>query len=165
MSGSRSEPKGASAADIAWRGIELCRSSDWQEGLYWLGLAADSRDGKEELPALFYAYFGYGVARYQKRPADGVRLCKKALELEFYQPEAYTFLAKTYLLMDDRRAAVDTVKKGLQVDSDHGELKQLIAEFGERRSPVLGFLSRGHPLNRLLGRMRHSLFHPKKAED
>ena len=28
--------------EVAWRGIELCREGDWQEGLYHLSLAAEA---------------------------------------------------------------------------------------------------------------------------
>ncbi len=142
--------------DAAWRGIELCRQGDWQEGLYWLSLAASTQEHSRELPGLFYAYFGYGLARYQGETSRGVLLCRRAVELEFYQPESYYFLASTHLLCDERRAALDVIERGLQVDASHEGLAELKRELGERRAPVLSFLPRRHLLNRALGRLRHS---------
>ncbi len=150
------EPRGAKAAEIAWKGIELCRQNDWKEGLYWLSMAAEAKDAKE-LPALFYSYLGYGVAKYQKQKAQGLKLCRRAVEIEFYQPECYDFLARSHLLMGDRRAANSVVERGLQVDSSHEGLLSLRSELGERRPPVLAFLSRKHPLNRWLGMARHRM--------
>ena len=157
-------PKGADPADVAWRGIELCRQRDWKEGLYWLSLAAGAKDDDGELPALFYSYLGYGIAKYQKQQRQGLKLCKRAIELEFYQPESYYFLARTHLLMGDRRAAVDVVERGLQVDSTHEWLSDLRVELGERLPPVFSFLPRRHAFNRWLGKARHRLLKRHKTQ-
>ena len=156
------EPRGAEPADMAWKGIELCRQNDWKEGLYWLGLAASAKEDSDDLPALFYSYLGYGVAKYQKQQLQGLKLCQRAIELEFYQPESYDFLARTHLLMGDRRAAYDVVERGLEVDSTHEGLVALRSELGERRQPVLSFLPRHHALNRWLGMARHRLLERSK---
>ena len=158
------KPRGADPSDVAWRGIELCRQKEWKEGLYWLSLAAGAKEGKSELPALFYSYLGYGVARYQKQQQQGLKLCRRAIELEFYQPEGYYFLARTHLLLGDRRAAVDIVERGLQVDSTHEWLTDLRSELGERLPPVLSFLPRRHFLNRWLGKARHRLLRRHKTQ-
>ncbi len=154
---------GAEPADIAWKGIELCRQGDWKEGLYWLSLAAQAKEETDELPALFYSYLGYGVAKYQKQKQQGLKLCRRAVEIEFYQPEAYYFLACAHLLLEDRRAAVDVVERGLEVDSSHPGLTALRTELGERLSPVLSFLPRRHAVNRWLGLARHRLLRRHKA--
>ncbi len=159
------EPQGAEPADMAWKGIELCRQGDWKEGLYWLSLAAGAKESTDELPALFYSYLGYGIARYQKQQEQGLKLCRRAVELEFYQPESYDFLARTHLLMKDRRAAYDVVERGLEVDSTHDGLVALRSELGERRRPVLSFLPRQHALNRWLGMARHRMLQRTKTRD
>lgn len=144
-------------ADHAWKGIELCRQGDWKEGLYWLSLAAEPGKSTAQLPALFYAYLGFGVAKYQKQTQQGIQLCSRAISLELYQPESYYFLAKTYLLAGDRRAAFGVVERGLRVDSRHPGLNELKADLGERWPPVIPFLPRRHVLNRWLGMARHKL--------
>ena len=157
-------------ADLAWRGIELCRRDDWQEGVYWLGLAAETDDGAAEaagsgpsgsgLPGLSYAYLGYGVARYQGRKEEGLRLCQRAVEMDLYQPECYDFLARIHLLMGDRRSAFQVVERGLEIDADNRDLREVRFELGERRPSIFGFLPRSHFLNRWLGRIRHWLLGP-----
>jgi len=150
-------------AELAWRGIELCRRDHWQEGLCRLGEAAEAAERNEELPGLFYAYLGYGIARFQGHVEEGVRLCRRAVELEFYQPESYYYLARTYLLSNDRRAAIDAIERGFQVDAGNGDLQGLKAELGQRRPPVIPALPRRHFLNRWLGRLRHRLAGPRRA--
>ncbi len=147
--------------EIAWKGIELCRQGDWNEGLYMLSQAAADEGSGHELPALFYSYLGYGVAKHQKQIAHGLRLCKRAVELELYQPESYYFLAQTQLLDGDRRAAFKVAERGLRIDSTHAGLIELKSTLGERRRPVIASLARRHPLNRFLGRLRHRLLGSK----
>jgi hypothetical protein len=141
--------------DLAQRGIALCRKGDWQRGLELLAMVADQKDAGAELPGTFYTYLGYGIARYDRRVREGLALCEHGVKREFYQPDNYFNLARTYLLANQRRKAIETVIAGRQVDRRHPGLGKLHKELGIRRPPVLAFLSRDHFLNRLLGRMRH----------
>jgi tetratricopeptide (TPR) repeat protein len=144
-------------SETARRGVELCRDGKWERGFRELCQVANADRQGEKLPSVFYSYLGYGLARYEKRFTDGEKLCKKAIDIEFYQPENYANLARLYSLRGMRKEAVEAVRKGLQVDSTHEELRSMLTELGVRRKPVLSFLSRDHPLNRMLGRMRHDL--------
>lgn len=143
------------------RGLAACRSGDWNRGLTDLGRLADLQT---ELPAVFYSYLGYGVALREKRIRDGIRLCEHAVKLEFYQPENYFNLARTYLLADNRRKAFEAVSKGLQMDRGNRQLRGLLQEMGARRRPVIPFLSRDNPVNRFLGRIRHDMQSSKKRK-
>ncbi|HEX9732769.1 MAG TPA: hypothetical protein VGG06_12370 [Thermoanaerobaculia bacterium] len=149
--------------EAAWRGIELCRRGEWQEGFYWLSLATNVTVETSSVPSLFFAYLGYGLARFHGEVDEGLRLCRRAVELELYQPESHYYLAATYLLAGDRRSAMDAIEQGLQVDATHPGLTELVADMGPRRSPVLAFLPRRHALNRWLGKARHRLFGPREA--
>lgn len=141
--------------ELAQRGIDLCRKGEWQRGLELLAMVADQKDAGAELPGTFYSYLGYGIARYDRRVREGLALCEHGVKREFYQPENYYNLARTYMLANQRRKAIETVIAGRQVDRRHAGLTRLHKELGIRRPPVLSFLSRNHFLNRLLGRMRH----------
>ena len=153
------DPDSLTPSELAWRGVELCRDGDWPDGLQWLCLAGRALEREElesELPALFYSYLGSGMARYRHQLRLGLVLCRNALQVELYQPEAHYFLAKTLLLRDDRRSALDVIRQGLAVDPEHRQLLDLQRQLGERKSPVVPFLARRNPLNRWLGRLRHN---------
>ncbi|HVS16386.1 MAG TPA: hypothetical protein VMV46_20930 [Thermoanaerobaculia bacterium] len=143
--------------ESARRGVELCRDGKWERGYRELCQVASAGRQGEKLPSAFYSFLGYGLARYERRFTDGEKLCRKAIELEFYQPENYANLARLYSLRGMRKDAVEAVRKGLQVDSTHEELREMLRELGARRKPVFSFLSRDHPLNRMLGKVRHDL--------
>lgn len=143
------------------RGLALCRRGDWDHGLTDLGKLAEN-DTQGDLPGIFYSYLGYGIALREKRIRDGIRLCRHAVKLEFYQPENYLNLARTYLLAENRKKAYEAVAQGLKVDRGHRGLRQLLAQMGARKRPVIPFLSRGNVINRILGRVRYDLTRPPK---
>lgn len=138
------------------RGLALCRRGEWDLGLTELGKLAEN-DTQGDLPSVFYSYLGYGIALRQRRIREGLRLCQHAVKLEFFQPENYLNLARTYLLAENRRKAYEAVSKGLQMDRGHKGLRTLLQRMGARRKPVLPFLSRNNLVNRILGRIRHDL--------
>ncbi len=143
------------------RGLERCRNGDWQDGLVDLAFLAE-RGSHGDVPALCYSYLGYGLAHHRGQIKKGLRLCKHAVKLEFYQPECYLNLARTALLDDRyRRKAADAVLDGLEIDPEHPELLELRRELGARRSPIIPFLSRRNLVNRILGWIRHQLTYRK----
>lgn len=143
------------------RGIELCRQGEWSNGLNFLGQIAEA--GCTNVPGLYYSYLGYGIARCQRRTADGLKLCRHAVKLQFYEPENYLNLARTALLVNDRKVAMEAVRKGLKIDRNNRNLRALYRELGIRKRPVLRFLSRSNPINLLLGRIRARLFAPRAS--
>jgi len=165
--GSREEPK-ARLDQIPWsrvfeRGIERCRASEWELGLEDL-VRVYGAVRRSDLPGLFYSYMGLGVARMGQLQR-GVKLCHRAIEVEFYQPENYVNLARAELLAKNRSAAWQAVAEGLVIDPKQPQLLTLRQELGARKPPVIPFFSRGNLLNRMLGRLRHDLRHkPKPAE-
>src|SRR5436305_10163051 len=154
---SRSKEAGSARQEVSGvlgRAIDECRKGNWDQGLPYLGLLADSAD-RSSLPGLFYSYLGYGIALREQRVDEGLKLCKHAIKIEFFQAENYWNLARLHLLQKDRKNAVRAVRDGLKVDPNSAELLALQKELGMRKLPVLSFLSRDHPLNRILGSLRH----------
>ncbi|MDA8016816.1 MAG: hypothetical protein MPN21_05140 [Thermoanaerobaculia bacterium] len=143
-------------ATVCERGLEACRRGDFEAGMVDLLWLIQGKQAKN-LPSAAYSYLGYGVARYKRNVAQGVRLCKHAIKLEWFQPDNYLNLARSCLLSDRyKREAVEAVRDGLKVDPDHPELLALQTRLGHRRPPVLGFLPRSSILNRILGGLRAS---------
>ena len=143
--------------EAAQRGIDLCRSGNWKAGMEILGKIAESDRQGTELSGLFYSYLGYGIAAYERRGKEGLALCQHAIKVQFYEPENYVLLARVYLLRRRRGKAIDALQRALKLNARHPEALKLAKEVGYRRRPVLPFLPRSNPLNKALGRMRHSL--------
>jgi tetratricopeptide (TPR) repeat protein len=105
----------------------------------------------------YQSYFGFCLARLTERRQEALKLCRQAADSEFYNPEVFLNLGRVALLQCDRQAAFQAFRRGLEIDHGHKELRQEVRRLGVRRRPLLGFLNRDHVLNRLAGRLRHSL--------
>lgn len=138
-------------------GLKLCRAGDWNKGLSVLAAVLDQRNAQDDVPGVVYSFLGYGVARFQGKLREGIKLCEHALKLQFYDADNHWNLARIQALAGERLNAHATIEKGLKLDSHHEGLLALQKDLGVRRRPVLGFLDRNNPINVFLGRMRHNM--------
>ncbi len=109
------------------------------------------------------SYYGWLQAVVDKKPRSGVTFCRRAFTTfktsdphiagSIY-PVLYLNLGRTLLLAGRKQEAVESFGRGLTYDRGHRELKKEMTSLGIRKSPVLPFLSRSNPLNRLLGKFR-----------
>ena len=102
------------------------------------------------------SFFGLCVALVQKKFKVAVDLCRRAIDLEFYNGDHYANLARTYVAAGNRKKAVETVEAGLKILPEHEELLTVRKELGIRARPPVPFLDRKHPLNVSLGQSRHA---------
>jgi hypothetical protein len=142
---------------LAERGVNYCRQGDWDTGMACLARVAEVDNGGSELPSLFYSYLGFGIAYREGRIREGLDLCRHACRISFYEPENLINLARTSLIAGQRGEAWRAIRRGYALDSSNRVLRKLHSKLGVRKRPVLRFLGREHPLNRLLGRLRHGL--------
>lgn len=158
------QTQSTSLPDLAMEGVKLCRGGNWDTGLLYLNRAMGSADGRLELEGLALSYFGYGIARYHRMFNEGIDLCKRSIDLQFYEPENYLNLARTYLLRDRYSFAIDVLRRGLKEHEDYRPLRLLYDQINRRRPPVVSFLRRSHPVNYFLGRLRHRVAGPKPVD-
>lgn len=139
------------------RGLDLCRFGNFKEGLAELAALGDLTRVKD-IPSAYFSYLGYALAKQRNQIPQGIKLCRHAIKLEFFQTENYVNLARTCLLSEKyRREAWEAIRDGLKIDPEHPELLELERQLGSRKPPVIRFLGRNNPLNRLLGSVRHLL--------
>ena len=119
--------------------------------------------GTEEAPSLNnpkaangLSFFGLCLALVQKKYKAGVDLCRRAIDLEFYNGDHYANLARLYMATGNRKKAIETVDAGLKIAPEHEELLQVRQELGVRSRPTVPFLDRSHPINVTLGQVRHA---------
>jgi len=102
----------------------------------------------------YRSHYGWAVAMIEHRVDRGVALCRSALRDAADQPELYHNLARILLAHGRKSEALKYIRRGLMVDPRNPALVLEWRRLGIRRPPVLRFLPRRHPLNRLLGRVR-----------
>ena len=132
-------------------GIRACSEGEWRDGLTHLSRLEHRTD---QLPGLFYSYLGHAIARCEGRKQDGLAMCLHAVEIEPFQPANYLNLARSYLLVRNRKEAIRTLRRGLALDSDHRGLLAFHRRLGIRRRRPIRFLARANSFNRLLGQVK-----------
>lgn len=103
----------------------------------------------------FMSWYGLTLVLVERNSNLGVSLVDQALRLAGPSPELLLNSARVHLALNQRERAVRAVARGLELWPEDPRLLVARDAMGTRSAPVLGFLSRNNPLNRLLGRLRH----------
>ncbi len=137
------------------KGLEALAAGRRIEALarFEAAVVLERRRGAIRPQARYLSYFGLCVAFQPHRQEDAVRLCREALALEFYNPDLCWNLGRVLLVAGKRREAHAVLQKGLALSPRHPGILREIDRMGRRRRPVLLFLSRGNPINVLLGKL------------
>lgn len=111
--------------------------------------------------AMGLSFFGLSIAVMQKKFKPAIDLCRRAIELEFYNGDHYANLARVYVIAGNRKKALETLEQGLKLVPEHEYLLEVRKSMGVRARPAVPFLDRSHPINVTLGQSRHA---KKEAE-
>jgi tetratricopeptide (TPR) repeat protein len=107
------------------------------------------------------SYFGLALALVRKQFKPAIDLCRRAIDLEFYNGDHYANLSRVYLAAGNRKKALETAENGLKLVPEHDYLLQVRKSLGVRARPAVPFLDRTNPINVSLGQARHA----KKVAD
>lgn len=102
------------------------------------------------------SYFGLCLALVRKEYKVAIDLCRRAIDLEFYNGDHYANLARVYGAAGNRKKAVETAEAGLKLAHGNEYLLQVRESFGVRAKPAVPFLDRANPVNVSLGQARHA---------
>lgn len=102
------------------------------------------------------SWFGLCLALVRKELKPAIDLCRRAIDLEFYNGDHYGNLSRVYLAAGNRKKAVEAAEQGLKVAHGHAYLVEVRQSLGVRARPAVPFLDRTHPINVSLGQSRHA---------
>jgi tetratricopeptide (TPR) repeat protein len=139
--------------------IQVTRSEDYLRALtLFLDIYGtdDAPSLQSAKAAVGLSYFGLCLALVQKNYKTAVDLCRRAVELEFYNPDHFANLSRVYLAAGNRKRALETAESGLKDHPEHGPLLAARRAIGVRSRPPVPFLDRKHPVNVTLGQKRHA---------
>ncbi|HVO57687.1 MAG TPA: tetratricopeptide repeat protein [Dongiaceae bacterium] len=103
----------------------------------------------------YMSYLGVILARSEQKWAEAEQLCDAAVRIKRNQAQLYLNLAEVYATAGRRDDAVETLQAGLKYARRDVRLNLAINRLVQRRPVVFSFLSRRHPLNRHVGKIRH----------
>lgn len=124
--------------------------------------------GLQRSSARYASWYGLCLALVDRRFNKGLELCRGAVKEEFFNPELYLNLARVHLAFGFKAEALRYLRRGLMIDPASTLIRNELDRLGRRQQPVLRFLPRRHPLNRLLGRFRRRVggeIAPTEARD
>ena len=116
----------------------------------------DSPPIKSPKDARGLSYFGLVLALVRKEHKTGVELCKRAIDLEFYNGDHYANLARVHVAWNNRKKAVEVADSGLKVAPENDYLLKVRKGLGVRSRPALPILDRTNPINVSIGQARHA---------
>ena len=105
----------------------------------------------------YLSYFGLGLGHAEGMWGEAERLCHRAVCRGRRQAQLYLNLAEVYVASGRRQAAADTLARGLRYMPHDARLRDEFSKLIVRRPPVLKRLPRSNSINKLLGRLRHTL--------
>lgn len=113
---------------------------------------------------LILSYYGLLLSLVDRKHRSAIETCKKAVGLcnprDAYSrsvlfPALLLNLGKAYLAAGKKKDAIDAFNRGLSFDRSHSEIKRELRLLGERKKPLVPFLGRGNPINKLIGKLLH----------
>ena len=143
-------------AEGAYRkGLEALARGDFLDALAYFEATLELAGGEPgRLPVAAMSYYGLCLAMASDRLAEARDICEAAAEAAPTNPEMHLNLSRVCVRQGDRAHAFRTLVRGLRVDPHNPGIIEAMRRLGFRRRPVVAFLPRQHPLNRLLGSLR-----------
>ena len=145
------------ADTVFTRGLAAVNRGRYLEALALFETSMElTRRGGDSPPVKCLSYYGLCVAMASTRLNEAHDFCATAVHADPSDPDHHLNLGRVHLRMGDREQAFESFIRGLQANRRHRGLIDAIGALGFRRRPILAFLGRRHPLNRMLGQLRAS---------
>ena len=115
-------------------GAFMNQASHYVDLIQWLVGPVESVMAKT---ATGLSYFGLCLALVQKKFKPAIELCKRAIELQFYNGDHYANLSRVYAAAGNRKKALETVQTGLKLLPEHESLREVRRTLGVRSRLLL----------------------------
>jgi tetratricopeptide (TPR) repeat protein len=142
---------GLDAAELYRQGSEALDAKDYAAAHRYLKAALD----KERTPDHLSQY-ALALAAHTRQIDASIALCQEAVKKEPKNPEHFLRLGTVYLVAGRKKEAIRIFRLGLRVGK-HPTITRWLQVLGDRKKPLIPFLSRTNPINKYLGKIRVSL--------
>jgi tetratricopeptide (TPR) repeat protein len=136
------------AKELYAQGSDALQARNYQAAHRLLKEALEKERSPEHL-----SQYALAVAHYTGNITAAAALCREALKENAKNPELFLRLGTVYLIGGRKKEAIRALTLGLRMGK-HAGMSRLLQILGHRRKPVLPFLSRSNPINKMLGKMR-----------
>jgi predicted Zn-dependent protease len=105
---------------------------------------------------VYNSYFAASIAKERGQFSQAALLCRDAMAREPENPVHWLNLGRIFLFQGRKIEAINTFREGLKHNSDPRIITEL-QKLGTRKQPVIPFLHRNNPFNKMLGVIFQSL--------
>jgi len=152
-------PAVSPSEDSYRKGVALLERRNYKDAILLFRNAIDQErvEGVKTPKMKFVSFLGLALTYQQGRSEEGAKLCEQAVKRDFLDPDLFCNLGIVYLRNRQKARAFEAFQKGLNLEAGHQRIREELERFDRREQPVFAFLPRTHPVNRLVGRLRHRL--------
>jgi len=139
------------AAELFTMGMESLKKGDTGAALDYLEKAVSL-----DRNPLYCSNLAICLAKEKREFKRAISLCNEAIKKDPKDSLHFLNLGRVHILADQKKDAIRILNMGMR----YGENRDIIAElnkFDRRRSPLIPFLARGNPVNKVLGKLLYSL--------
>jgi len=135
---------------------QLLRRGNGKSAVNTLRHALDTYPGDP----FFLSYYGCLISIVENNPKEGIKICEDSIRTldgampfgsEFFYPIFYLNLGRAYLKGNRKKDAIQVFQEGLKNDPANRDISWEIKKLGQRKNPLLSFLSRSNPINKYIG--------------
>jgi tetratricopeptide (TPR) repeat protein len=105
----------------------------------------------------YLSYYGLSRAQAFGATPQSIQACETAARRDFFNPDLLLNLGRVYLLAGKKSKAFAAFERGLTLAPSHKALLAELSKIDRRSPPPLGIVSRSHPFNKWLGKLRSSM--------
>jgi tetratricopeptide (TPR) repeat protein len=138
--------------------VRLTQEHKYDEALLlfemYMPLLSSHNEDEKRLLTLASSYCGLCMAEVKHHYADALEYCNISVQRDVTNPDHHANTALVYLEWKDRKRAVRHLQAGLKLQPTNPRIHKILDEIGWRRRPVIRFLKRSNPINRVLGMIR-----------
>lgn len=130
---------------------DALKAEDYKAAERAFNVALESIDEGDEYYNNIQSY--YGLTQVLNLNSNGLLLCRDAASNEMFDGYVFLNLACAEWESDNRKRAIDAIRRGIKIDAEHNQLNVACSRLGCRKKCCFSFLARNHKLNRLFGRL------------
>jgi tetratricopeptide (TPR) repeat protein len=134
-------------------GLACYRQKKLQDARRLFSRACEIKPGEPR----YESYCGLLLALVMRKLKEAEELCEGAIKPDCTAVELFYNLGRVYLMQGCREKALQTFRKGLQIDPKYIAIHRELENIGTRKKPLFPFLGRRNFLNRLAGVLRSRL--------
>jgi len=141
------------------RGLDSFDRGEWGMALasFESALRAERGAGALNPDLRLLSFYGLALLRAGHSSREAVRACEAATRRGGADPILTLNLARVYAETGRRSLALSVLERGRREFPSHGGIAGELARLDRRSAPSIRFLSRNHPANVALGKLRASI--------